>query len=240
MPAFNEAEGIAEFLEEIVQSFPRGQVQIVVVDDASTDGTSAAVTRAADRGLPARAVVNELNFGHGRSTLRALQYGLREGADVIVSVDGDGQFLGEDIAAVAELARRSTTAVEGCRFNRSDPWFRGLVSAVTRVLVRTASGSSPVDANTPLRAYPAPLLQSLIDRLPDNLVTPNLIISAMIRREGVDVIEIPVRSLPRRGTEISGSTWGQRVSVLPSLRFITFCWRAFVQWAQLRGGATVA
>jgi len=239
MPAFNEAEGIGEFLDEIVQAFPEGHVRIIVVDDASSDGTAAAVTAAGERGVPVRVVVNKSNRGHGPSTLRALRCGLKEGADVIVAVDGDGQFLGTDIAAVAERTVHGIVPVEGCRFNRSDPWFRRFVSASTRLLVRVTSGSSPLDANTPLRAYPPALLRSLLERLPDDLATPNLIVSAMLRRDGVAVIEVPVRSLPRRGSQSSGSTWGQRAHFFPSRRFITFCWRALAQWTRLRGGAGV-
>jgi dolichol-phosphate mannosyltransferase len=240
MPAFNEAEGIVGFLEEIVQAFQEGQVSVLVVDDASTDGTAATVTAAAERGLPVRVVVNQPNRGHGPSTLRALRCGLDEGVDVVVAVDGDGQFLGTDIAAVAVRAQAEGVPVEGCRFDRSDPWFRRLVSGVTRLLVRAASGTNPQDANTPLRAYPATLLQALLDRLSKDLVTPNLIISALLRRDGVTIIEMPVRSLPRRGSTAAGSTWGQRVHILPSRRFIMFCWRAFTQWARLRGGTRVS
>jgi glycosyltransferase involved in cell wall biosynthesis len=239
MPAFNEAEGIGGFLDEIVQAFPEGHVRVIVVDDASSDGTAAVIIAAGERGVPVRVVVNGFNRGHGPSTLRALRCGLEEGADVIVAVDGDGQFLGTDIAAVAERAGCGIVPAEGCRSDRPDPWFRHLVSAVTRLLVRAASGSSPLDANTPLRAYPPSLLQSLLDRLPDDLVTPNLIISAMLRRDEIAVIEVPVQSLPRRGSQASGSTWGQRAHLLPSRRFIIFCWRAFAQWTWLRGGAGV-
>jgi len=240
MPAYNEGEGIGGFLDEIVQAFAGRRVRILVVDDASTDGTAAAVTTAREGGVPVEVLVNASNRGHGPSTIRALRSGLEEGADVVVAVDGDGQFLGQDIAAVAECAMVEDVAVEGCRFDRSDPWFRRFVSSGTRLLVRTASGASPRDANTPLRAYPSPLLRSLLGRIPDDLATPNLIISALLRIDGHPIVEIPVRSLPRRGADATGSTWGRRARLLPTRRFISFCRRALTQWLRLRGGARLS
>lgn len=234
MPAFNEAEGIKGFLQEVVAAFPRGHVGIIVVDDASTDRTADVLREAASSGLPVEALTNPNNVGHGPSTVRALRLGLRAAADVVVAVDGDGQFTGPDIARVANMSQAQGVVVEGCRTGRDDPSYRRLVSAMTRMLVGSFSARAVRDANTPLRAYPVEVLEGLLSRLPDDALTPNLLISSMLRRQGTPVLELEVQSLPRRGVSAVGTTWGRTARLLPNRRFLSFCRRSLQQWFAYR------
>lgn len=231
MPAFNEAEGIAEFVQEILDAFVVGSVAVVVVDDASRDQTAAEVERLASQGLPVIPMRNQENLGHGPTTIRALRSGLGTGADIIVAVDGDGQFSGVDVARIASLAGEAETdVVEGVRVGRGDPLYRRIVSSATRILVRRACGSAPRDANTPLRAYPRERLHAILDGLPEDAMTPNLLISASVRRQAWSIRELEVASLERRGTSRVGTTWGGTRVQIPSRRFLTFCWKSLQQW----------
>jgi dolichol-phosphate mannosyltransferase len=235
MPAFNEAEGISEFVLEIIDAFETSDVTVIVIDDASADRTTTVIEQLTAQGVPVTVRKNERNLGHGPSTLRALRAGLGTAADIVVAVDGDGQFLGKDVAQIAMLARtNSWDIVEGVRTGREDPFYRRMVSRVTRTLVRRACGSAPRDANTPLRAYPRHRLQALVDALPEDAMTPNLLISASVRRNNWGVAEVDVASLRRRGASSVGSTWGASRIKFPSRRFIVFCWDAFNQWRQFQ------
>lgn len=235
MPAFNEAEGISSFLEEIVDAFGSDPVSLHVVDDRSTDSTVRVVTELAGQGLPVRVESNARNLGHGPSTVAALRQGLASAADVVVAVDGDGQFLGADIASLARSVDPGWPGVlEGCRVARTDPGYRRLVSAGTRALVASVAGARPRDANTPLRVYPRPVLERLLEQLPEAPVVPNLMISALVRRGGLEVRQVEVRSLPRRGTSAVGTAWGGLGRFLPSRRFLRFCRRALSDWRSFR------
>src|SRR6218665_1987488 len=100
MPAYNEADGIGGFLAEIHEHLAplTTQLEIIVADDRSTDATATVV---ADLGIPGvRAETQPRNRGHGPTALAAYRAGLRTDADLIVHVDGDGQFQGSDIARV--------------------------------------------------------------------------------------------------------------------------------------------
>lgn len=235
MPAYNEAEGIAGFIREVLAAFDDSEASVIVVDDASSDGTEAVLASLREEGLPVTAIRNERNFGHGPSTIRALASGLMTGQDVVVAVDGDGQFRGPDIARVASLVRTSgADVVEGTRVGRGDPLYRRAVSGVTRILVRNACGQSPRDANTPLRAYRRQRLEQLLDAIPEDAMTPNLLISASVRQKGWQIIETEVASLQRRGASGVGTTWGASRYQLPSRRFLLFCGRALAQWGRFR------
>lgn len=236
MPAYNEAEGIAEFLQELNGSLRPWNPGFVVVDDASHDGTGASAGAAADSTPMLDVIVrsNPVNRGHGPSTLTALRLGLDSGADVVVAIDGDGQFIGSDVAAVLEtLLGGEFEVAEGVRTARGDALYRKGTSLATRLLVWARSGSWPRDANTPLRAYRPAALETLLKQVPQEAMTPNLIISALCRRNRMRIAQVPVVSRPRRGSTAHGSTWGSRRVSLPSRRFMAFCVKAGRQWVNL-------
>ena len=145
MPAYNEAEGIPEFLHEISVAFSGLDLQFVVVDDCSADGTANVVK---DLGLPGmHALRNEVNSGHGPSTLRALQEALDLGGDIIVAVDGDGQFLfGKVNQKQASLfsGRQNAGSLGGGRVFGSQPnlgFTAGGGEREEQVAVRAAKGN---------------------------------------------------------------------------------------------------
>lgn len=232
MPAYNEAEGIVEFLRELNESLCDYQASFVVVDDFSQDATKEVIDRLSGDGFPAVCLRNDVNAGHGVSTLRALRSGLETDAQVVVAIDGDGQFIGNDVRRVVDTLTSDSRldVVEGVRTSRNDPFYRQATSSVTRLLVWSRCRRWPSDANTPLRAYRPEVLASLLEVVPDDSSTPNLIFSAMSRRWHLRLAEVRVASIPRRGSVSSGSTWGSGSLNLPTKRFIKFCGRASVEW----------
>ena len=231
MPAWNEAEGIAGFLRELNDDLSRFDPTFIVVDDCSADDTADVVRAVAASGVQVEVHTNDRNLGHGPSTLRALRLGLDMNPDAIVALDGDGQFVGSDVASVVEkLLTSQADVVEGVRRERNDPLYRRGVSAATRGLVWARTRQHPADANTPLRAYGPIVLSQLLAVLPPLASTPNLLISAICRRSGLRIMEIPVRSIPRRGSDQQGSTWKNRSKSLPSRRFVDFCTNATREW----------
>jgi dolichol-phosphate mannosyltransferase len=232
MPAYNEEEGIAGFISELATELQSFEPKFVVVNDVSTDSTEARVKDLAASGIPVEVHTNSVNLGHGPSTLRALNFGLDSHSEIVVAIDGDGQFLGTDVARLVKvmLEDPKIDVIEGVRTHRDDPAYRVVVSSVTRNLVWSRARIKPIDANTPLRVYRRESLVQLLDKLPNNSMTPNLLISAKTRRQRVNYFEINVQSIPRRGSDTGGSTWKSKTASLPSKRFIKFCTRAAAQW----------
>lgn len=230
MPAYNEAEGIEEFIGEIHEAFQGHSIKFIVVDDKSTDGTISSLERLAKR-FPLEIISNDKNLGHGPSTLRALRAGLMSDFPLVLSVDGDGQFRGEDLVRVAiEVAYGDLHVVEGVRTSRKDPLFRKITSLVTRVLVFSRCKTLPGDANTPLRCYQRSSLESLLETIPKYSVIPNLWLSAAARNQKLKIKEISVESLSRRGSDSTGTMWGKGVKFFPTTRFIKFCLTATGEW----------
>ena len=231
MPAFNEAEGLPEFISEILASLDACEPQIIVVNDHSSDDTSGVLANLAEENSWVSFVTNSVNMGHGPSTLRALGLGLESQARVVLAVDGDGQFTGAGIRKALEVFQDlEPDILEGIRVARQEPPYRKAVTMLTRLLVWSRCGSFPKDANTPLRIYSASALSFLLPRIPADSPVPNLVVSALTRKSGLNFVQVEVQSIPRRGSDQSGSTWGRSIRTLPSGRFIRFCLQAGKSW----------
>ncbi|MDQ1123342.1 glycosyltransferase family 2 protein [Microbacterium trichothecenolyticum] len=229
IPAFNEAEALPSFLSEIRASLDAmgATVSMIVVDDASTDETASAATPLAD------VVRIPRNRGHGPTALAAYANGLRSGASVVVHVDGDGQFHGDDIARVAvAVDETGADVVHGVRHGRTDPWFRRTLSTLVRFAVLLVCGRSVPDVNTPLRAYRPDVLRTLLEAVPAEALVPHVHFSIAEARRRLRVRYVAVPSIPRRGSVTQGTMWGARRSraLLPPRRLVAFVTRAATEF----------
>jgi cellulose synthase/poly-beta-1,6-N-acetylglucosamine synthase-like glycosyltransferase len=102
VPMFNEGEGIRRTIESLLGlEYPAGKLEIVVVDDCSTDDSFAhAQAVAAAAPMRVRVLRNKHNLGKRRSINRAV---LQSRSEIIVSVDSDVVV---DRVAVRELVAR--------------------------------------------------------------------------------------------------------------------------------------
>jgi len=110
VPAWNEADIIGEVVDEIASAVPG--IEVVVVDDASTDDTAAAARAQG-------AVVLELpfNVGIGGAVQTGFRYARDEGYEVAVRLDGDGQHDPAEIAKIlAPVEAGEADLVIGSRF----------------------------------------------------------------------------------------------------------------------------
>ena len=229
MPAYNEGDGLADFLSEVDRHLsPLAEsLVLVVVDDASNPSLEA-VTSGAAQSLTARVdfLRNKHNRGHGPTALTAYRRGLGHHPDLLVHVDGDGQISGADVARLV-LAMESADTAHGVRRNRTDPWFRRLL---TRALGLVAGGGrpAPFDVNTPFRAYrPGPLAR-LLQLTPVESLVPHVHFTLIERRLGWASSQVEVEHRVRRGKSATGTTWRGFASRanLPSVHLLRFSWRA--------------
>jgi dolichol-phosphate mannosyltransferase len=210
MPAYNEAEGLPGFLEELDHALAPhvGQLRFVVVDDCSTDGTLVALDELRPR-LQAdlEVVPNAVNRGHGPSLMTAYRHALASGPDYVLQVDGDGQFHGSDLRRILVLLIDEAHTVSGVRRFRQDPWFRMIMTRLVRAYVQSSFLVRARDPNCPLRGYDATLLADLLSVLPASCLIPNLYLTVVASRRGVALLEVDVSHRVRRGSSIEGSTW---------------------------------
>jgi len=118
VPAFDEEGAIGAVVEEIRAFDPA--IDVVVVDDGSTDGT------AANAGAAGAAVVRlPFNLGIGAAVQTGFRYALEHGYDVAVRLDGDGQHDPLELPKLLEpLARDEADVVTGSRFRDDGSGYR--------------------------------------------------------------------------------------------------------------------
>lgn len=233
MPAYNEADGICGFLQDLFEVFSEYELKIIVINDKSTDETSLVLSELKGKNptWDLNIIDCVTNMGHGPATLRGLHLALLDDNDFIVAIDGDGQFIPEQILSALEIAvSKNYDIVECVRTNRREPKFRKVSTLATRILIYVALRSLPKDANTPLRIYKPSALSKILFGIPNNLLTPNLLISGATRILIQNFYEMPVVSLPRRGVSEKGTSWNQKSIAFPSKRFLKFCGAALMQY----------
>lgn len=137
--AFNEAANVAPVLDELVRWLAEHEpsVELVFVDDGSTDETSAEAARAL-RGVPHRLVRHETNRGIGA----ALKSGVRATSGAwITFLPADGQIAPAAIGKLREAASRERADVVFSVYDhRADGLHRKLLSAGVRGLILLVHG----------------------------------------------------------------------------------------------------
>jgi glycosyltransferase involved in cell wall biosynthesis len=109
IPAYNEAEVIQSVIREIKSA---GYENIVVVDDGSADDTRAKAKELIGK----NALRHKLNRGKGGATKTGIEAAKILGADIIVTVDGDGQHDPKDIQKlIAPILENKADVVLGTR-----------------------------------------------------------------------------------------------------------------------------
>ncbi|MFA5114671.1 MAG: glycosyltransferase family 2 protein [Candidatus Omnitrophota bacterium] len=129
IPTYNEARAIGS----VVSAIRREGLEAVVVDDGSCDNT---VSLARDSG--AIVLKNPANQGKGASLVKGFKYALERDFTAVITMDGDGQHLPEDIPSLMGSASRSPAGIIiGNRMLKTGamPWPRVLTNRFMSWLV---------------------------------------------------------------------------------------------------------
>ncbi|HLC49513.1 MAG TPA: glycosyltransferase family 2 protein [Candidatus Andersenbacteria bacterium] len=148
IPAFNEEKKIGQVVQDVLQ---HGYSNIIVVDDGSEDATGTVAKTAG-----AIAITHRLNRGKGAATRTGIVAASQFGANVVVTIDGDGQHFPSDIPSLIEpIMRGECDVVLGYRpfVQSSMPWHKITHNVIANGVTAMYAGIRVKDSQSGLRAY---------------------------------------------------------------------------------------
>jgi glycosyltransferase involved in cell wall biosynthesis len=190
IPAYNEAQALPVTLSDLRRALP--DVDVVVVDDGSSDGTFVV---AASCGV--RVLRLPYNLGIGGALRTGFRYALERGYDRAFQFDADGQHDPNEVGKLLEQLDNGANMVVGSRFSEGGPDYAvGLLrkiamGSLTRI-VRVLLHKTFTDTSSGFRAFDARVLQYFATNYPAEYMES---VEALVlaHRAGFEVVETPVR-----------------------------------------------
>jgi dolichol-phosphate mannosyltransferase len=195
IPAYNEAAVIGRAIAEAEAALARHftRFEVLVVDDGSSDATSAEVRSALLDAPHTRLLKHDTNLGYGaalRTGFEAARY------ELVAFTDADCQFDLSDLARLVIVAAEVPVVV-GYRAERQDPLRRRFLSWGYNRLARALLGTRIRDIDCALKVFHRDVLAGLLPEARGFFVNTEMITRA--RQLGLDVVEAPVSHRPRAG-----------------------------------------
>lgn len=223
-PAYNDAPSIAKLVEDafVFGSQCAADLEVIVIDDGSSDDTAASVERLAPRyGSRLLLIRHAENRGYGG----ALRTGFQEATkEFVFYTDGDGQY---DVSQLPDLVARmepQVGLVNGYKTSRSDSWPRVVAGKLYLLAVRFLFRLKIRDVDCDFRLIRRSVLGGIELSSSSGAICVELVRN--VQESGCEIREVPVRHLPRRyGTS-------------QFFRF-THLWRTIVELAGLFWSLTI-
>ena len=191
VPVHNEERSVALLYDELRSALEplKTPWEAIFVDDGSTDGSFAALTRLHNSTDNVRVVRLRRNFGKAA----ALRAGFDQAqGETVVTIDGDLQDDPAEIPRLLAKLDEGFDLVSGWKTRRRDPLSRRLLSRIFNRVTGWFSGVHLHDMNCGLKAYRADVVHGL--RLYGEL---HRFIPVLAHYRGFRIAELPVNHRPR-------------------------------------------
>lgn len=174
MPAYNEEQNIVGALDDVLHHVASvvPDLEIICVNDGSSDGTARAVRDVAARDPRVR-LIDQVNQGHGA----ALINGIAEASgEWLVLIDSDRQVALDGFDSHWKMAA-GRSAILGIRRPRHDPPHRLLISLAMRMLLRARLGVNVTDAGAPYKLVKRDLWSGARALMRENCWVPSVLLA---------------------------------------------------------------
>jgi len=211
IPAYNEEGKIASVIQGVKKSF--SGMDVLVVDDGSSDETPHQAMEAG-----AKVILHPFNLGYGTALQTGYRYALKEGYEVLVQMDGDGQH---DPSSIQELLgviqRGEADMVIGSRFLKTKStvgsgkiypasFIRRLGMRVFGTITSLIVQQKITDSTSGYQAMNHRVLEWVSsDKFPWDYPDADVII--MLHRAGFRIKEVPVHMFENQNKKSMHSGW---------------------------------
>jgi len=195
MPTFNESASLATTVLEVLKHAT--EVDVLVVDDASPDGTGRIADSLAEKHGRVNVLHRSEKVGLGAAYLAGFSWGFERGYETLVEMDADGSHRAEDLPKLlaktqdADLVIGSRWVTGGAVVNW--PWYRKFISKGGTRYADLMLGSKVKDMTAGFRAYNAAFLKSLdLDGVSARGYAFQVEMAWRTQRAGGRIIEVPI------------------------------------------------
>ena len=195
LPTYNESQN----LEKVVAAVRYFGHDVLIVDDASPDGTGEIADRLAGADPGVRVLHRPRKLGLGSAYEDAFRIGLADGSSLFVEMDADGSHLSRDLESIVDAARGCGGMAIGSRYIRGGqivgwPPHRWLLSWAANLYCRTLLGLKTRDCTSGFRCYTKELLlQIRLDEVMSQGYSFQIEMVHRTRRLGYPIVEVPIR-----------------------------------------------
>jgi dolichol-phosphate mannosyltransferase len=236
IPTYNERENLETIIGRVRASAP--EVDVLVADDASPDGTGEIADRIAAADGQVHVLHRARKEGLGAAYIAGFRWGMEHGFDVLVEMDADGSHRPEELPRLLS-ALDGNDLVIGSRWVRGGrvenwPKNREVLSRGANTYSRLMLGIPVHDSTGGYRAYRATTLQKIgIDDVSSHGYCFQVDLTLRTVRSGLRVAEVPITFVERT----HGASKMSRAIIIEALQRVTQ-WGLAYRLGQLTGRGT--
>ena len=220
IPTYNEAESIAGLVEQVLAA--RQDIDALVVDDGSPDGTADIVRKAMAGEARLHLLERTAKEGLGAAYRAGFRWGLARDYDALVEMDADFSHPPERLPALIDALDSADVSI-GSRYvpgGRTVGWspVRKTISKLGNTYVRAVIGLPVRDATAGYRGFRHEVLRALaVESTESNGYCFQIEMAHRAWQEGFRIVEVPITFTER----VAGSSKMHRRIVLEALVRVT-------------------
>lgn len=204
LPTYREARNLPTLVPAILAAAP---VDVLVVDDASDDGTQEIARRFEAETGRVHLLARSAKTGLGDAYRAGMRRALDDGADLLGTMDADWSHDPAVLPLLIEAVSRGADLAIGSRYVPGGaiaqwPLWRRFLSSSARVAARAVVGTFCSDFTSGFRLY----RRAALERVPPESVRSSsysflMEMAARIDRAGLSIAEVPIRFIDRHHGE---------------------------------------
>lgn len=200
IPTYNEIESLPLVIARLRTALP--EVDILVVDDNSPDGTGQWADTAASTDPQIQVMHRTQKDGLGAAYIAGFKWALAENYDVMVEMDADGSHQPEQLYRLLDAIDEADLVIGSRRVPGGEmvnwPWYRKLISLAGSVYPRVMLGMKLSDPTAGFRAYRAQVLRDIdLDAVESRGYGFQIDMTFRTARLGKRILEVPITFVER-------------------------------------------
>ena len=201
IPTYNEAENIDAILDAVLSQGP--EVEILVVDDNSPDGTAEKVRARMGKDSRIHLLVRPGKQGLGTAYVTGFRWALEHGYDLVIQMDADFSHNPEDIPRLLQMLRTHDVVI-GSRYTDGInvvnwPMKRLLLSYFANIYARWVTGVPVRDLTGGFKGWRRKVLEAIgLEEIVSDGYAFQIEMNVKAYSLGFSVVEIPIVFVERR------------------------------------------